>query len=118
LISIGTTVASAFDAYMRENFISRMAEHLRRCFPGECAARSEEDLRTGVGNAMDRAASYGIRTELDVARFLDVGMVYGERFDEDCEWAHSHLKSEKDAAVRMKLVYDEALRREKERRLL
>jgi len=117
VISIRPEQASAFDSYMRESFIERMVGHLRRSFPRQCATGSEESLRVRISHAMDRAAKYDIRKERDVARFLDVGMVFGENFDTECSWAAAHLGRSSEPSVRMKLLFDEAWQKAKEQGL-
>ncbi len=111
MIAIRPEQSSAFDAYMRENFITRMAGHLRRSFPRQCDGVSEAELRARIGRAMDRAAVYEIRKERDIARFLDVGMIFGENFDTEMPWAAERLAGSTDPSVRMKLTFDEARRR-------
>jgi hypothetical protein len=114
MISIRPEQVSAFDSSVREHFIERMVEHLRRCFPEQCAASGDESLRLRISRAMDRAAKYEIRKERDVARFLDVGMIFGETFDIEYIWAVVPLGQTSDPSVRTRIVFDEARRQAEE----
>jgi hypothetical protein len=111
MISIRPEQMSALDASVRERFIGRMVEHLRRCFPERCAASSDADMRQRISRAMDRAAQYEIRRERDLGRFLDVGMIFGETFDTDCPWATAVLGQPIDPSARMKILFEDARRR-------
>ena len=115
MIALRPEQMNAFDSYMRESFIQRMAGHLRRSFPRQCEGLSEESLRARIERGMERAKSYGILKERDVARYLDVGMVFGENFDTQCDWAAAYLKGSGNPSVRMKLLFEQARQKANER---
>ncbi|QSQ23750.1 hypothetical protein JY651_01820 [Pyxidicoccus parkwayensis] len=80
----------------REAFIDRLAEKLRRHWASECEGLDAPALRERIGDAIDRAAKYELRAEVDVARYLNITFALGPRFDEDPRypWARAILEEE------------------------
>ncbi|MGH9903083.1 MAG: hypothetical protein ACRD68_14850 [Pyrinomonadaceae bacterium] len=72
---------NVFSLHMLEGFVGRVAAHLREWFPGQCDVLDEPALREVVRGGVRRAGQYGIRTEFDVWRFVDLMFFYGRDFD-------------------------------------
>jgi hypothetical protein len=80
----------------REAFIDRLVAQLRKHWTSECEALESDALHERVGDAIDRAAKYELRAEVDVARYVNVTLALGPAFDEDpCyPWARAILEEE------------------------
>lgn len=76
-------------------FEERMVAHLGRCFPKQCRALSEPELRETIQYGIKAAAKYGIIIERDVCRYIDLMVVLGRDFDRDPKlpWASSILNN-------------------------
>ncbi len=101
----------AFERYMREGFARRVLAHLRRYFPEQCAQMGKDELREFVHYGIERAGSYGIEAEADVARYIDLMMEFGQDFDSDLTWAAEILNDEsiEEPAERMDRLCQRAL---------
>jgi hypothetical protein len=71
----------AFESQMAAGFEARMAAHLKRRFCNPCATMSEAALRDSVESGIQRAARYGVTTEYDLARFIDLMYAVSPEFD-------------------------------------
>ena len=78
-----------FDRDKRQRFVAKMLEHLQKFFPERCARIGETQLRQWVEHGISRAAIYGLASERDVCKYLDVMTVFGKDFDQDSRlpWA-------------------------------
>jgi hypothetical protein len=63
-----------------KTFEDRMVQHLTRFFPDACSQDSEIDIREAIRRGISNAAAYGITREVDVARYIDLGVVLGADF--------------------------------------
>ena len=71
----------ALSRYMRRQFETRMAEHLRSRFPEVTDELDDEKLDRLIVSGIARAESYGIYFEADLQRFLEYMMVLSLDFD-------------------------------------
>jgi hypothetical protein len=78
------------------DFVKRVVAHLNECFPEKCEALGEPKVRETVKYGIQRSASYGITTEGDVRRYIDLTVRFGPDFDQDPElpWASSILNNQ------------------------
>ena len=85
----------AFDQDIRRRFENRMVAHVNQFFPEKCNALGEEGVRSWIAHGIEKAGSYGIITERDVCKYIDIMFVYGRDFDTDpqCGWAPPILKA-------------------------
>ena len=69
--------------------VARVCDHLERCFPHRCRALGPDGVREAVDHGIARAAAYGIRSERDVCKYVDLMFVFGRDFDLPAEqpWA-------------------------------
>jgi hypothetical protein len=90
-------------------FEDRMVVHLNKCFPGRCQKLPEVQVRETIRLGIDRAAGYGVSTERDVCKYIDLMMVFGRDFDEraDLPWASRILNDLvlKDGTARIERLY-------------
>ncbi|MCA9652661.1 MAG: hypothetical protein H6712_32125 [Myxococcales bacterium] len=82
-----------------EAFVARASEHLRACFPAECGELDDESLRELVLHGLTKAIGYGIWSQQDVCKLLNLMCTFGRDFDLDpsLPWARPYLE---DAAER------------------
>jgi len=95
-----------------KDFEARMLVHLMEFFPAEYTQLGEEKVRAMVRYGIERAATYGIRSERGVCSYVDVMFAYGCEFDRDMSlsWAQSILlESEpRDEVDRANRLFDDA----------
>jgi hypothetical protein len=105
-----TQQMAAFAETSNNSFESRMIVHLRKCFPGKCGGQSEDRLLDFIQQGKKRAAGYGITTERDICKFIDVRTVHGPDFDQT-PWASKILNDGlyKTSTARVERLFDEAL---------
>ncbi len=80
-----------------KDFEDRMVVHLNKFFPEQCEALGEPGTREEIRNGIDRAARYGIETERDVCKYIDLMFAFGRDFDTNPElpWAARILNDTK-----------------------
>jgi len=90
-----------------------MVQHLTRFFPDESGAMGEEGLREHVRHAIDRGKDYGLTSERDLCKYLNLTMVYGRDFDIDpqLEWMREFLTDPDvpEPSERMSRLYAQTL---------
>jgi hypothetical protein len=96
----------AFRKAAMENFISRVAEHVGEFFPEECKRLGDEGVRTKIAYCIKRAATYGIVTEPEVCKYVDIAFAFGRRFDQNPKfpWA-TRILSNRRMTAEAKLAY-------------
>jgi hypothetical protein len=79
---------------MLENFEDQMVEHLKKFFPEQYQSLGEKEVRKAIRHGMNRAKTYGIITQRDVSKFLNIMFVFGLNFDQDPRypWISKTLK--------------------------
>lgn len=65
----------------RADFMVRMRAHLKEFFPERLARASTEQITRFIERQISRAEQYGIITEIEVARYIDLAIVLGPDFD-------------------------------------
>ena len=103
----------ALDAAVRAAFHRRAIAHLRAAFPGHETLRDTDRATATVDAAMERAADYGITSERDVVRFIDLEFALGTDFpDRDpTAWVRNVLEAPRQSpAERMNRIYDRLAR--------
>jgi hypothetical protein len=98
-----------------QEFEKDMAQHLTQFFPDESAAMGDKALRAHIRHAIARAKEYGVTSERDLCKYLNLTMVYGRDFDTDpeLEWMRDFLADPDvpDPGERMSRLYAESLHR-------
>lgn len=100
-------------------FEERMVVHLQKCFPSESASLGQGGVRWMIRRGVERAPSYGITTERDTCKYIDIMMVFGRDFDvrPDLPWAAEILNDGvlRSGTAKIERLFDEAKKREGDR---
>jgi len=89
MFSIKTEQITTLQDQSKLNFIMRMQEHVRECFPEHYAKLGSENTQELIETAIDKAYSHDIDIERDVCKFLNLMLSFGVDFDQnpECKWA-------------------------------
>lgn len=84
----------AFSAQQRERFEDEMAVYLAREYPQETADLGNDGLYELIQGGIDKARTYNIVLERDVARYIEFMVILGPDFDtsDETSWAQAILK--------------------------
>ena len=66
----------------RAAFEMRLVGLIRECYPQQCAALDDGQLRAAIAPQIARAKGYGLTDERSVATFVNAAWLLGDRFDE------------------------------------
>ena len=89
-----------------KKFVDRMVIHLKKFFPKQCEAMGESQLRETIRHGIKQAASYNIKAQRDVSRYVDLMIVLGHDFDRDkrLPWVGEVLRTRNSADVRISVL--------------
>jgi hypothetical protein len=114
MITIREEQFAAFRRVSIRDFERRMMEHIRKCFPARLDTLGEQKVIDLIKYGIQRAAHYGITTQRDVCKYIDLSVVFGREFDTDPKlpWARSVLEDSSAAGSmeRMDYLYEVALK--------
>ncbi len=87
-----------------------MLAHLKKFFPGKCAAAGGQRLLEMVQYGIQRAAVHGITAKRDVCKYIDLMIVFGRDFDTDgrSRWAGEILGRRRNPGVKMQILLQAA----------
>lgn len=109
MLTIRWEQMAVFSASAIKDFEDRVVAHFNRCFPKQCKALSEKELRETIQHGIKGAAKYGVIAERDVCKYIDFMVVFGRDFDRDPKlpWASSVLNNQalNDPTVKIKRLY-------------
>jgi hypothetical protein len=107
LLTLRQEQMAAFSRIEVEKFEAWMLTHLVQFFPKQCAALKEAELRELIQYGIERARAYEITFERDVAKYIDLMLVFGRHFDIDNRypWASHILFNREAAPKKMKSLY-------------
>jgi hypothetical protein len=111
MLVIRTKQMQALAENMRKGFEDRMASHLAKRFHDRIAMMDELSIRESIRKGIERAASYGVSTEYDVARYIELMYMFTEDFDtsSDTPWAGLILEDPNmDSRPKMNELWDRA----------
>ena len=102
-LPITDAAAQAFSGRERERFENEMFAHLSSKFPADAEDIGEESLRNLIRTGIDKARSYSILAERDVARYVELCVAVSADFDEapsthevlTANWIPAHEKMER-----------------------
>lgn len=88
-------------------------EHVQLYFPQRCEELGNQAAIQMVRDGLKRARGYGLESERDLLRYLNLLFHFGDGFELSPAnaWALPFLESTRPASVRMDLLMDEAFRR-------
>ncbi|MCH9684099.1 MAG: hypothetical protein K0V04_21880 [Deltaproteobacteria bacterium] len=74
-------------------FVERASAHLRACFQTECSGLDDDQLGELVLHGVVKALGYGVRSQQDVCKLLNLMCTFGRDFDLDpsLPWARAYL---------------------------
>ena len=108
MLTIRTPQMAMFRELEVQKFEDWTLGHLKKFFPRECDGMGEQKVRETIGYGIQRAAYHKITAKRDVAKYIDLMVVFGRNFDTDrrTKWAGDILRQGGYSGTRM-----EALRR-------
>jgi hypothetical protein len=110
-LTIRQTQMEAFSRVEIRKFEDWMINHLTQFFLAQCMALGNTQLRELIQDGIKRAAGYGITTQRDVCKFIDLMIVFGRDFDTDRRnaWAHEILRRDNDPRSKVRALHDAAI---------
>jgi hypothetical protein len=115
MFTIRTEQLQALSASQASSFDNRMRLHLEKFFPEQCGALDEARIIEAVHYGIARASTYGLISERDVCKYVDLMFALGRDFDTDpqFDWVQPMLTDANtpDPGARIELLYDAALTR-------
>lgn len=102
---------AALGASAQRRFEERLLAHLERFFPHLCAQLGEAGLRQLCQDGIARARTYGLRSERDLCKYINLILVFGPGFDREQPWAAEILELNSAPGQRMEKIYAAALER-------
>ena len=72
---------AAFEAQVVTLFTARVIAHVKAVWPAECGELGDPAVAEIVRGAIQRGAAFGLTTELDIARFVDLAFILAKDFD-------------------------------------
>jgi hypothetical protein len=98
----------AFSAAAMAEFEDRLFKRETKLFAEDCKKLGDERVRLEIRGGIERAATYGLTTELAICRFVDVMFAFGRDFDTNKKlpWAREILT---DPAIESQLARAEKL---------
>jgi hypothetical protein len=118
MLAIRKKQLDALSTVQRISFDNRMLTHLKKFFPAQYDGLGDERALDAVHYGIARAATYGMTSERDVCKYIDLMFALGRDFDTDprFDWAQPILTNPglPDPSARIELLYDAALTRIRE----
>ena len=99
----------ALGDYMRSLFVESMIEHVAADFPVE-SEKMGDGVRGFIERGISKAAGFGIQTESDVSRFIDLMLKFGPDFEalENMAWAVAILQDNGiSGSAKIDLIYQQ-----------
>jgi hypothetical protein len=101
MLTIRKDQMRAFDAYTRQNFEERLVRHLKAILPQQVRTLAgttpgDAKLRALIVQGIQKSAGYGITTERDTGRFIELMVRIAPDFERqpNCQWADAILKDQ------------------------
>ncbi|WNG47391.1 hypothetical protein F0U60_27140 [Archangium minus] len=95
-----------------QQFVLEMMTHLRTHFPEELASLPDWELGEEIEGCLGRAATYGITSRRDCARYLALAACFGWSFDTELKWPAQMLQDPTSSpSVRLERVHERCLQR-------
>ena len=94
MLVIRTKQLEAFRRVVIDKFEATVFEKLKKYWPEIVASKGEEAVRQLISKGRSRSERYGIVTEYDVTRYINVMFALGYGFDRDIQypWARELLE--------------------------
>lgn len=108
LMTISYEQMRILDMNSARYFEDRMVKHIARVFPDQYQKMGETGARKAIRDGIVKAGFYKIKSERDIALFIDLMVGVDPEFDtlEKMQWAREILLNEKySAKSRMDILY-------------
>ena len=95
----------------RKSFEDRMMEYLSRQLPDVCRIMDEATVRESIQKGIEHAGRYGIISEYDVARYIELRHRFSQDFETvfDAPWAKEILENpDMDSHPKMNELWERA----------
>lgn len=94
--------------YMRTVFEKKMFAMITAKYPDQCEKLQEKVIQELIAQGIDRGArDYGIKTEHDVQRFIELMFLLPPDFDDRYDWASEILNNQSfDARQKVDFLFD------------
>jgi hypothetical protein len=113
MLTIRSEQLRTLEAVARDRFVDTVTLHLRTHFTETVQGMGETELRAIVLRAVERAATYGLTSEQDALRYVNLAAAYGWEFDRDPrhDWMRQMLTSPAitSPSERLRLLVDRCL---------
>lgn len=88
----------------------RVRAYLQTRFSMQCDRLGPEAVERLIESGIGRARSHGFKSEALVASFILLSLLFGERFDQTCDWAAEILTAQRgqDLNERMEMMLHKA----------
>ena len=95
-------------------WMNLILDHVRECFPAQCAKLGESGVNNLVTRAVQKGKAYGFRELADIQQYVDLAIVLGADFESTSEfaWAREILEDKNPAAAKFRAtwLYDNVIR--------
>jgi hypothetical protein len=81
MLTIRNAQLKAFGPDLERAFMARAVRHLGEAFSDKCAALGPGDVSRSVESGMRKARGYGLESEVDILRYLNLMYTFGFEFD-------------------------------------
>jgi hypothetical protein len=113
MLTIRREQLAVFEAAIIDKFLAKLEQHVRTFFPEQCKSIDSPAIRRVCEHGRTRAASYGIVSEQDVCKYINLMFTFGRDFDTDPEWPWAaQILTDRTVAgptLRMNRLYIEAM---------
>jgi hypothetical protein len=119
MLTIRKEQIKVFEEVAMKQFIDDMVIHVKKYFSKESGQMSDEQLRNHIIGIIPKAKKYGLDSERDLCKYLNLSIIFGKDFDIDPElvWMAKMLTdyTESNSSLRLNRLYKEAMRRIEEK---
>lgn len=109
MLTIRQEQVNVFSEMDLQKFTDWLLAHIRNFFPRQ-AARIGSELCTLTEYGIARASTYGIRSKVDICKYVDLMMTFDRDFDTRTRWAAEILSKKWSPQAKMQLLLSAAKR--------
>jgi len=95
MLKISQQQAAALRSSALDDFVVRLIAYCERVFPERCAELGEPGLRGLVMAGLAKANGYGLTSERDICKYINLMFLAGVDFDTEAPWAPVFRKAGK-----------------------
>lgn len=91
MLHIRLTQVQDLERSNRDQFVDFMMLHLLQFFSHQCEKMETESVRRTILVGIEKARTYGIESERDVCKFIDLMFAFGNDYDVRLSWVRKTL---------------------------